>query len=235
MEIPIKKQAYKPIKDTSALEFLRQIPDEEAAEKYLESLRWSNGVYCPHCGNYDRERIAQQIKPQPYHCTECYKYFSVRTGTVMVNSRLSLHNWLLAIYLMTVSRKGISSLKLAQELGITQKSARHLVHRIRTAFDLGGGLPSGEMKVNETYIGGRECDKHWHKQRGWGRCDTDKQATVVFRESIGQVRAFRAEQTTKNYLQGRIVENVKRGTEVYTNKYCSYQTLKGYRVSGCRP
>lgn len=128
----MRNQRYKPIKDISVLEFLQRIPNKETAIRYLEQLRWGTGQYCPHC---DSKRIAKATKPQPYRCKECRKHFSVRTGTAMESSRISLHNWLMAIYLITVHRKSISSLGLARVLGITQKSAWHLGHRIRTAFE----------------------------------------------------------------------------------------------------
>ena len=151
----MKKQPHKPIRDISVKEFLQRIPDEKAAVKYLEQLRWAAGLYCPHCGNTDSKRILTDTSSRPYRCRKCGKYFSVRTGTAMAASKVSLHNWLLAIYLLTVLRKGISFLALAKELGVTQKSAGHLVHCIRTAFEQDYELYSGAKKADETYIGGK--------------------------------------------------------------------------------
>lgn len=108
-------------------------PTNEAAERWFESVVWDEGRFCPHCGSMDtKER--ENRKPMPYWCRGCHGYFSVRTGTPMHRSKIALKDWAYAIYLHSASLKGVSSMRLHRKLGITQKSAWHMAHRIREAF-----------------------------------------------------------------------------------------------------
>ena len=117
----------------SMVELTKMFPDDEAAERWFVKTRWPNGVACPKCGSFDiQERKTR--KPQPYHCRDCRKYFSVKTDSLMHNSPMGCQTWALAIYLLNTNIKGISSMRLHRELGITQKSAWHLAHRIRENF-----------------------------------------------------------------------------------------------------
>ena len=120
----------KNIEKFSVIDFFQKYPNEEAAEKYFEELRWGGKIVCPHCGS---EHIAECKKPMPFRCKSCRKHFSVRTGTMLAESRLPLQKWLLAIYILTNSKKGVSSLQLAEYLKCTQKTAWFLAHRIREA------------------------------------------------------------------------------------------------------
>jgi transposase-like protein len=123
----------------SLYEFFQQFPNEDAARLYFEGKRWKNGIYCAHCGALDVAECKDHI-PMAYRCRACRKHFSVRTGTVLAESRLPLHKWLMAIYMMTTAREGIPSTQMARELGITQKSAWFLAQRIReTWFSSKGG------------------------------------------------------------------------------------------------
>ena len=118
--------------------------DKNKARKHLESLRWPNGPYCPHCGNSDPQRIrklkGKSHRPGVYKCNECRKPFSVTVGTVFERSKVPLHKWLLATHLLCASKKGISSHQLHRMLGVTYKTAWFMTHRIREAMrDLNPG------------------------------------------------------------------------------------------------
>ena len=135
------------------VEAVQRFSDEDTVEKMFVETRWPEGIACPKCGSLNiQERTTR--KPQPFRCRDCRKDFSVKTGTVMQGSNLPLSKWALAIYLMSTSLKGVLSMKLHRDLGITQKSAWHLTHRIRKAWESNGSLFSGPVEADETYIGG---------------------------------------------------------------------------------
>ena len=154
----------------SWVEAMRTFPDDAAAEAWFVRSRWPEGARCPRC---DGENVQTGAKhpTMPFHCRDCRKYFSVKTGTALEGSNLGYQTWALAIYALTTSLKGVSSMKLHRDLGITQKSAWHLAHRIRKAWaDDGGDLLHGPVEVDEAFIGGLEENKHeWHA-RGSAAC-----------------------------------------------------------------
>lgn len=115
----------------STFQLFKLFPDEESARVYLESRLWPNGVRCPVC-RAEEDRITVR-KDGYYRCNECQEDFTVRTGTIFERSHIPLHKWVYAMYLLVTARKGISSLQLSKEIGITQKSAWFMLHRLREA------------------------------------------------------------------------------------------------------
>ena len=214
---------------TSLYELLQQYPDEAAAVRFFEQRRWGDSPYCPHCGSLSTSRV-ESGKPMAHRCRDrnCRKYFSVRTGTVLAESKIPLHKWLVAIYLLHTARKGVSSLQMARELGVTQKTAWFLEHRIREAMAHRGGLFTGKVEVDETYIGGKERNKHESKRLHEGRGTVGKQPLMGILEREGGIRTFPIAATDKSHLQTAIVENVKRGSTLYTDSHPGYVGLPGY-------
>ena len=141
-------------KGLSLVEAMKMFPDDKTAEQWFIKKRWHDGVNCPHCHS---EHVRHDVKhpTMPYRCRKCYKFFSVKTGTIMQSSNLGYQAWALAMYLLTVGIKGTSSMKLHRDLNVTQKTAWHLAHRIRESWnDKGSKKFSGPVEVDETYFGG---------------------------------------------------------------------------------
>jgi transposase-like protein len=118
----------------SPYQFIKRFPDAESARLYLEAQRWPKGAICPACGCVERIQPCKRLgKPGYFRCLNCQEVFTVRTGTIFERSHVPLHKWLYAMYLLVTSRNGVSSLQLSKEIGITQKSARFVLQRIREA------------------------------------------------------------------------------------------------------
>ena len=215
-------------KGISFVEAVQMFPDDATAERWFATLRWPDGPVCPHC-RCSHVQSACAHPSMPYRCRSCRKRFSVRTGSVMADTKLGYRTWALAIYLLCTGLKGISSMKLSRELGITQKSAWHLGHRLRAGFARPADLFAGPVEVDEVYIGGRERNKHASKKLNAGRGTVGKQPVAGARNrASGHVAARPVADTSKQELQGFVKEQASPGAAVHTDTASSYASMEGF-------
>jgi transposase-like protein len=208
-------------KDLTLLSVMARFATEESAIKYFESIRWPDGPYCPHCGNADEKRIypltankAKKIRLGLYKCAECRDTFTVRVGTVMEDSHVPLHKWLIGFYMMCASKTQISALQLQRQLEIgSYNTALFLCHRIRFALmDMfPAGKLDGTIEADEMYIGG--------KVRGKGRAyKKNKTPVVSLVERGGRVRSRVMDRVTGAAITQLLKKNVASSAYLNTDE-----------------
>jgi len=204
--------------------------DPDNCLKWVVKLRWPNGVECPSCGRTDARFLANQRK---WQCKSVHHHrqFSAKVGTIFEDSPITLDKWLVAVWLIANCKNGISSYEIARSIGVTQKSAWFMLHRIRLAMQTGSFLKLGrngsEVEADETFIGGAARNMHRDKHHRRITATGSKDKTPVFGilERGGEVRASVVPTRRKKALQTEIRKHVAAGSPVYTDALMSYQGL----------
>src|SRR3954447_4454328 len=210
---------------TNLLEAIRHFSDLDVATEYVARLRWPDGPVCPRCGGTEYSYLTTR---RVWKCKACKKQYSVKVGTIFEDSPLGLDKWLPAIWLAANSKNGISSHELGRALGITQKSAWFMLHRIRLAMRSGSfSMLSGTVEVDETYIGGKARNMHKRDRHkvGRGRSQMNKTPVVGMIQRGGKVRTHVLEDVRKRTLHGYLRDNVVEGSNLYTDELASYTGL----------
>src|SRR6266849_827130 len=195
---------------------------------YLTARRWPDGVICPTCGRDDVSFLAKQNK---WQCKSAHKQrqFSAKVGTIFEDSPLGLDKWLTAVWLITSCKNGVSSYEISRALGVTQKTAWFMNHRIRKAMQSGSFLKkmSGQIEVDETYIGGKARNMHkWKRElRIQGRGGMGKVAVMGLLSRHGEVRTMVIKDTDQETLQGHVKANVRKRAHLFTDGWPSYEGL----------
>lgn len=210
---------------TSLIEAIRYFADPDVCVEFVASLRWPDGPVCPRCEGKEHSYLSTR---RVWKCKACKKQFSVKVGTIFEDSPIPLDKWLAAIWMIANAKNGVSSHELGRSLGLTQKSAWFVLHRVRLAMQTGSFSKfDGEVEVDETFIGGKARNMHprVRKQKISGTGGKDKTAVMGILERGGEVRAMVVEDTRKGTLQGHVRSHVEPGSAVYSDALRSYTGL----------
>lgn len=216
----------------SLYQLFEVIPDEAAAVAHFRAIRWKNGAVCPYCGSV---RVYDLKGGMRHKCGDCRLSFSIKVGTIFEDTKIQIRKWLAAIWLITSHKKGIASTQLARDIGVTQKTAWFMLHRLRHAartrsFNRPLG---GEVEVNETFIGGKHGNRHISERRENAAAKGKKRSGIAGKAIVmgllergGELRAGVIASTAQSELEPIVRHHVAEGAKVYTDEHRGYHDLR---------
>ena len=194
-------------------EFLTNFNSEEACRRHFEAIRFAKGDFCPHCKHTKIFRFSDGLR---YRCDKSKQDFTIKTGTLFGESKIPLQKWFIAIYLLTTNKKGISSVSLAEQVGVTQKTAWFMDMRIREAMKQGRGKLFGTVEVDETYTGGKHQQKFGFKK---------KMPIMGMTERGGRIRAFHIPARETGIILNQVTRNVDKSAFIMSDEAHVYSKL----------
>lgn len=208
----------------SLFALVKAIPDEQAAIDHFTAIRWRNGAFCPHCGT---TKIYHFSDNRTHKCGSCRKRFSIKVGTIFHASKIPLQKWFMAIWMLTSHKKGIASTTLANDIDVTQKTAWFMLHRLRHAAttDTFNQPLDGMVEADETYIGGKERNKHRSKRTGGKQGGAGKEVVFGMLDRDGDLRTVHTDNQRAYNVQGIIGRNVEKGSVMLTDEHPSFVGL----------
>lgn len=208
-------------KGLTIIQLMDMFPSDEVAEQWFIEKRWPDGLRCAKC---DGDNVAEPRKhpTMPFFCRDCKRYYSVKTNSVMHSSKIGYRKWAITIYMFVTSLKGVSSMKLAREIGVKQSTAWHMLHRIRMSFESAQPVFAGPVEVDEVYLGGLDRNRHERKKKP-GRGVANKLPVAGIKDrATGRIDTQVVPSAKKRHLQPFVEERTLPDTVVYSDEFPSY-------------